>query len=681
MEIQINPFEDDIVVNPREVQTSVVSLNEKSLQGLLGKFHLLLEPSLIKKRYYTHAWLVTSASPGYGKSHLIGRLFQALDQKATLIYLRPFENTSTSWKSILLKTVQELDFSDILDCSKQNNKIPTQLEVFSTDILINMLSGLLKEGLVQEEEEKRVTRFCKELRLHNFWNDSKNVDWVISNSDKLRLQFVQKLKSNGVTLNASPQSWLNVLFNYCIYNRSSTEIRETCLEWLKGESIDPDEARSIGIRSKDVLFPEMKCGEIDEICKLRVIDFCQLARFSRPFLFCFDQTENYGKSIELIRLFGIVIENLVSLCPNQMTVVTANQYVWEKRIIENIEDAHKDRFNKGFELDGINKEQGEELIKQRLHICKISSNEIKYFAGERWLNDLFKDSKAQIGIRHFINACRDQWDKKKNKEVKIASIENYFEKNIRNIRSQPKRYVFEPDILYWMIFEVANGISGVTVKKFVTEKGYFVVKWLLTGQSILFGFESGSNCTRWRAIAREAKRYWVLKKNTKAVMLRTFELPKIPKATWKVIGKEIEAAKKEYLDIINLAKDSIIEIYAANELYRNAMECDIPYSRDDVLEFVCKRFKWFWDITLSDRSKIVTEKSGNDIIKKSYDANFTNEIMGIIKREKLLNLHELVYCFSGTLNGEMIINACNKVPQIKIYQNPRTTILQWQSNR
>lgn len=142
-----------------------------------------------------------------------------------------------------------------------------------------------------------------------------------------------------------------------------------------------------------------------------------------------------------MRSFGIVIENMVSTCPNQMTVVTANQHVWEKTILASMEEAHKHRFHKRFELAGINKEQGKELIQQRLHLFNPGSAEVQLFADEKWFNNLFKDS-TQIGIRRFINACRDQWDIEKNREVKVSSLEYYFEKSLEDIRSQPKRHVF-----------------------------------------------------------------------------------------------------------------------------------------------------------------------------------------------------------------------------------------------
>ncbi|WP_347274165.1 hypothetical protein [Candidatus Kuenenia sp.] len=227
---------------------------------------------------------------------------------------------------------------------------------------------------------------------------------------------------------------------------------------------------------------------------------------------------------------------------------------------------------------------------------------------------------------------------------------------------------------------MSKGITGITVKKHKTEKGYFSIHWLFNTRSIIFGLESGSNSMRWRSIVREAKRYTRSQTGLTAVMVRTFELPKIPKPTWKIIGSEIEEAKKEFFNIVDLKKDMVINIYAANELYRDAVEGDIPYSRDEVLSFIRKRFTWFWDTIIGDLSAgIEKEKKDEDNISPAE--RVVDEITAHIKKEKVLSLDELLMNLSKSLDKEKILDICTKTPQIKVYQSPRMTILQWQSNR
>jgi hypothetical protein len=110
-EPQINPFEDDVVREPREVSFSVKGLNEAPLNRLATEFASLDAGELPRSRPVKakKAQLVVSPDRGYGKSHLLGRLFAALGRRATKVYLRPFQDPYKAWHSILLLTVQELN--------------------------------------------------------------------------------------------------------------------------------------------------------------------------------------------------------------------------------------------------------------------------------------------------------------------------------------------------------------------------------------------------------------------------------------------------------------------------------------------------------------------------------------------------------------------------------------------
>ena len=108
-DLPANPFEDNVVFEPRDAEQSVHGLNDGPLQTLLRQFARLENEPLPRRRpVRLKAQLVTSAEPGYGKSHLIGRLFAALQPRATLVYLPPFQDAGSSWRSILLRIVQEL---------------------------------------------------------------------------------------------------------------------------------------------------------------------------------------------------------------------------------------------------------------------------------------------------------------------------------------------------------------------------------------------------------------------------------------------------------------------------------------------------------------------------------------------------------------------------------------------
>jgi hypothetical protein len=125
--LSVNPFEEDAVEEPRSVTFSVEGLNDKPLMRLQQKFERLKEGQLPRSPIAaSQAQLVEAPEPGYGKSHLLGRLFLKLGEEATQIYLRPFQDYERAWHSILLTTVQELGRP-----SQHGNYGATQLEAFA----------------------------------------------------------------------------------------------------------------------------------------------------------------------------------------------------------------------------------------------------------------------------------------------------------------------------------------------------------------------------------------------------------------------------------------------------------------------------------------------------------------------------------------------------------------------
>src|SRR5262245_4793194 len=103
--LAVNPFEDDAIREPRAVHYSVAGLNDEPLDRLVTKFDQLTIGSLPRAPITADkAQLVVSPDAGYGKSHLLGRLFQRLRAQATLVYVRPFQDPERVWSSILLTT-------------------------------------------------------------------------------------------------------------------------------------------------------------------------------------------------------------------------------------------------------------------------------------------------------------------------------------------------------------------------------------------------------------------------------------------------------------------------------------------------------------------------------------------------------------------------------------------------
>ena len=294
-DILINPFEDAAVCEPRHTGKSVSGLNDRPLNELIVRFRFLESAEIPRRVKLPHAQFILSAQPGYGKSHLIGRLFHALRGRATLIYVRPFEDPFTCWKTVLLRTVQEMNFPEL---GSENES--TQLESFAHGVMVRLLIEAITHGKIPTKQDKRLMlKYFLEMPVGKIIANTTNVRWIKNNYKHL----VSLIRKKDIPLNASAQSWIGALFTYTY---QPDDLKEACLDWFKGGTIDTDEAKQIGIRERDIPRPDISATEANELCKQRIADFCYLAGFFRPFVFCFDQTENYGKDELLAKAFGSV---------------------------------------------------------------------------------------------------------------------------------------------------------------------------------------------------------------------------------------------------------------------------------------------------------------------------------------------------------------------------------------
>ncbi|MCP4106538.1 MAG: hypothetical protein GY749_13555 [Desulfobacteraceae bacterium] len=60
----INPFENDIVSEPRRIEKSVSGLNDDPLKSLVHQFEELNKGQLPRKQKLSHAQFVVSLQPG-----------------------------------------------------------------------------------------------------------------------------------------------------------------------------------------------------------------------------------------------------------------------------------------------------------------------------------------------------------------------------------------------------------------------------------------------------------------------------------------------------------------------------------------------------------------------------------------------------------------------------------------
>lgn len=416
VDVDNDPFADWVFREPRQPHYSVRELNDGALRRLLGRFDRLVAGPLPRpNRRLDQAQLVVSPQPGYGKSHLIGRLFAALEGFATLIYVTPFHSPSLCWQSILLRTVQELSFPDrrprnepVEDVSVPDpGNPPTQLDAFAHGVLAHLVAGLIESGRVHHDDPSGAAAWLRENPLEAFMLSNPDHPWA-SWLQEVFETFQRDMEAVlcRVGLSMHSPGWLRVLFRYAA-SQPGDAARAHCVAWMSGQPLEPAEAALIGLRPGE-LTPAETPDQINELCWRRLLDFCQLAAFYRPFVFCFDQTETYGHSPALARCFGMVIAQIHLLAANEMMVVTANQQPWEETVARYMETADKDRFIP-LPLEGIRRAQAEELVRWRCRQHDVPMPQVEAFLGGNWLPARFPTERNRVGTRQFLQACSTRW--------------------------------------------------------------------------------------------------------------------------------------------------------------------------------------------------------------------------------------------------------------------------------
>lgn len=680
-QIYINPFEDNIVSEPRHIEKSIGGLNDAVLNILVQKFESLLTDQIPRKSRISHAQLIVTPQPGFGKSHMIGRLFDRLNHRAIMIYVKPFEDPGSCWKSILLNMVQELNFPENIHMKYCSETEPSQLEAFAHRVLCNLAADAVEVGSISDKKESTIHNL-RTISISDFRKNRRLVKWTHHHMNALLKLFTQQLTRHGIKLFANPISWLSVLFTVAYYP-NAFELNIACKDWLEGGSIDEEQAKQIGIKPKDIPHYEMTGSEINQLCKNRIQDFCQLAGFYRPFLFCFDQTENYGKNIALSKAFGAVIQSLRDECVNQMTVVTANQVAWTNSIQPWWEEAFLQRLSEPLELEGLNIHQAKELIQYRFEQWGCDQEIIDQFHKDAWVDEQFKGN-PEYGVRLFLQRCSFRYQFVIQHSTETIPLSDYYLKAIENIKANPRRIVFDLNAFTWLVREVAKGLPNISIEPYDSQKGYFVLRWKTKDLDIYFGFESGSHFKRWEAITREAHLHWSANLKSKAVFFRTPDLPMIPRSSWK-IAQHIETAKQEYLHILSIDKPDLEKLYAAHDLYIDAGEGNIPYKRPEVIEYVRSSLQPFWEKILQPIQPIgETEKNNDNSIEKQVDPQVIPEelienIRQIVSTHKLLTVQDCIQKLPCQISEEQFHEARQLIPEIKVHISPGMTVLQWQS--
>jgi hypothetical protein len=676
----MNPFADDIVTEPRRVGYSVANLNRQALDRLLEAFASLERGVPPRRPAATSlkAQLVISPDRGYGKSHLLGRLFKELDDRATLIYLRPFQDPDRYWQSVLLASVQELERPDHAGLETPEN--PSQLEILAHGVLAHLLANYFQHGDPQnrEENEARVAHLRQDpLAVFGPNNQDRAwADWLRDKFVSLHSDLALEARRNHLELDGKEEAWLKVFFAYA-HNPPSSLPRKAALRWLRAETIEHEDVQALNLHSSDNdANPEASHSTQNALCCTRLRGLCQWASYYRPFVFCFDQTEFYAANPSLIKTLGRMVEGLFSDFPHQLTVVTANQNNWLQDILPAMETPHHDRFSPPINLQGINRGQAMDLLRHRLEEAESSADIATSMADATWIESTFPARSTTMGVREFlVKASRRYCEITSTPPVPDLSLEELFA-NIQNeFRSKPSQQRYSQDAIIWFIQELAAHWQDVEVRP-IAENRYFQTFWESNGRRRYFAIEGGSHHKRWHGIASSSLCLCppAALPKSRCCIFRTPDLEAIPRTSWNAMRSAWDQAVAGALLIWNLSTDEIIELYAARELHAGALSRDIDYSAKEVLDFLGVSFAP-WKERLFEFPVVPPPDPTPPSISPNVLA-LRKDVEMIVERHRFLALGDLLRQLPQS-SEQNVLGAIEGHPRIRIYPGPRFILLQW----
>lgn len=678
---QVNPFEDDVVREPREVSFSVKGLNDAPLNALLAKFSTLDSgaPPRSRPARAAKTQLVVSPDRGYGKSHLLGRLFTKLGRRATKVYLRPFQDPNKSWHSILLLTIQELDRPD-----NENEGVLSQLEALAVGTLAHA-------GAESAESTNPDDKATPDAETRSW---VKRLGKLFTDSAAIR-RLSGRMKRRHIDLHGREKAWLNVL-DACVPDQRDTERRGAAMKWLRAEPLEPKEVELLRLDEADNEGRgDASAQEINELSFQRLRGLCQLASYYRPFVFCFDQTEFYASDPALIKSLGNCFDRLYVDLPNHLTVVTANQENWITEILPHVATPHRDRIDPPHMMEGIRIEGARELISERLEQYDIGTEGVAIFFADGWLEQVFSPM-PELGVRMLLTRAAERFRTLAQPDKPQApkrTLDDLFESEVNNVRSKKALTVYNQDALMWFVTDIGQGLEGVLIGRPQSHR-YFSLEWRSPDRRVCFAFEGGDHWKRWQSIADEVRR--MSGANSEGTFLsyvfRTPDLTRVPRPSWAAAKETLDEAKTHGFHIFQLTLDQVCELHAARELYSDALQGNIAYSGAETLAWLQTRFAPFLE-EIAFRQPLASAKEGDSgkrpTIVPADDERKTpahrNELNGpalgivldMVREQRIVDISTVLGRLGNEDLRDPLLRSVEVHPNLKAHPGPKTIFLQW----
>jgi hypothetical protein len=335
-----NPFVNTAVGSPwSSREPDVPSINSRAYQEI---FALLRQ---IDKTPQSAALVLGEA--GTGKTHLIKRLVSSSDADMIFVYVHPFKDHRTMFRSLMEQIVQDLE---IRPRTRGDLSGHTQLECIVAHVIARAFADYVHRYPDEGGRPFLAKMKSKPLKVLSFRQYAKWTDLLQRTEDFLRER--DHLRS--------PMSLkvVKILFQYLDKSK-----REAVRSFLAGFVPGEDECRLLSIAPAE---GDTAVEAIEERSKEILKTIGALLGYYRPMILCFDQLENLNTPA-LGKSFGVLVTDLVNEVDNVLPVAFIRPDSWEDQLKRYMDRASSDRIGSNtIVLQGPDLDQALDLVRARL---------------------------------------------------------------------------------------------------------------------------------------------------------------------------------------------------------------------------------------------------------------------------------------------------------------------------
>ncbi|WP_425615846.1 AAA family ATPase [Anatilimnocola sp. NA78] len=375
-----NPFERNRISDPTDMDSDVESIHAAAFDRLTS-----LADETLRAEAGNGAMLLGNA--GVGKSHLLARFWRwAKDRQACFVFLHNIQVRPSDMSRYLLKCCISRLAEDRLDRLRTTplfELLKESVRKTSTDLFVKHKDDLRKASAAIAERLQLDPQIF--FMLFRFFF---SVQIAVNSSDPAKRDTHNQLAALAV-------------------------------RWLKGELLDAEEAKSLGIR----LRPSEEVTELGEDQIVTVL--ATIARLSavidRPFVLCIDQADNMQE--DQLTALSRALQNFIDRRVNLLVVVSGVHDEMLRLIDQGvIPAAAADRFQhrQPIVVRRIGRSEAKQLVSERLQSffarfdglpaqCKPFFNDDDLFPlGREWFENM-EAGAIELRPRDVLTWASDRW--------------------------------------------------------------------------------------------------------------------------------------------------------------------------------------------------------------------------------------------------------------------------------